>query len=418
MSKKLHKMLYVCPLFVIMAVVGSCGPGNKKEATKAKVVSVVEAKEVRLVECLETTGDVVAVNTVTLRATVEGPISYCPWREGDVIEKKGQKVIEIDRLLYREELAVKKAVLNDLLAGPRPEEIAAVREEVRHLESCTKFARIDLDRVNALNVKNVVSSQEREKTEVNYVKCSTQLEEARNRLKMLEEGTKKTELAIAEAQVALAQAKVDECIINAPFAGIVTQVYVRPGDLTHLSSPRMPLLKMMDPESLIVRAGLPENSAAHLSKGSRAKVRLDTYPGREFSGEIERIHPRIEWDSRTLVVEIRITEHVKLIPRMFARVSIEGRVFEKAVVVPDSAIITTPRGKHIVYTVKGGKAEGREAEIGIEDGDMIQVVKGVSAGEAVVIAGNLNLKNGSAVKVVASGRPDGEDPTQQSVKGK
>ncbi len=376
-----------------------CKLEKKKTVKKAKVVRAIKAKEIRLVELIETTGDVVAVNTVTLRATVEGPIKYCPWREGDVIKEAGQKLLEIDRPLYREELAVKKAILKDLEYGPRPEEIAVAKEEVIHLTSSAKFAKIDLDRISDLAGKNVISKQEREKSEVNHVRCSTQLEEAKNRLKMLEEGTKKTELAIAEANVALAQAKVDECIINAPFAGIITQVYVRPGDLTHLSSPRMALIKMMDPKSLIIRAGLPESSATHLTKGTKMTVRLDAYPGKEFKAEVERIHPRIEWNSRTRLVEARILDSVKLIPRMFARISVQGRVCEKAVIVPDSAIITTPRGDHIVFVIKEGKAEKRIVKIGIEQGENIQIYSGLNAGEIVITAGNLNLKNGAAVKI-------------------
>ena len=411
--KSLEKISRIGFALLFVLWISGCGSEKKKKGKKAKIVRVSQAKENRLVEYIETTGDVVAVNTVTLRAAVEGPIKYCPWREGDVIEKSGQKIIEINRPLYYQQLAVakaeldvKKAILQDLKVGPRPEEIAAAKASVIHLESCTKFAKIDFDRIHSLSEKNVVSKQADEKAHVNYVRCKTQLEGARDKLAMLEEGTKKTLLAVAsasvekaKANVALAQAKVDECTITAPFAGIITQVFVRPGDLTHLSSPRMPLVKMMDPKSLIIRAGLPESSAANLTKGTKVTVRLDAYPGKKFSALVERVHARIEWNSRTRLVEARIIDKVKLIPRMFARVSVQGRVFENAIIIPDSAIITTPRGDHIVYVVKNGKAEKRKVEIGLEKGSNVQIIKGVTNEEIVVIAGNLNLKNGTAVKV-------------------
>ena len=405
--------------WLILSVVwlSGCGLEKTKKVKKAKSVQVAEAKQIRLVEALETTGDVVAVNTVTLRAAVEGPIKYCPWREGDVIAKAGQNIIEISRPIYKQQLAVaqaeldvKEAVLQDLKAGPRTEEISVAKEAVIHLESSAKFAKIDLERIISLSKKHVVSKQEEEKAQVNYVRNKTQLESAKDKLAMLEEGTKKTLLAIAVASVAkakanvdLAQAKLDECIIKAPFAGIITQVFVRPGDLTHLSSPRMPLVKMMDPKSLIIRAGLPESSAATLSKGTKVTVRLDAYPGKEFKAEVERVHARIEWNSRTRLVEARILDNVKLIPRMFARVSVQGRVVENAVIIPDSAIITSPRGDHIVFVVKNGKAEIRKVKIGLEQGNNVQIVDGVKAKEIVVTAGNLNLKNGTAVKVIKAG---------------
>ena len=110
-------------------------PGKSK---KARHVQAVAAKKERLVEFLETTGDVVAVNTVIIQATIEGPIAFCPWREGDLIEQVDQKLIEINRPLYRQEvlmakaaLAVAAAKLADLKAGARPEEIAQIKESVK-----------------------------------------------------------------------------------------------------------------------------------------------------------------------------------------------------------------------------------------------------------------------------------------------
>ncbi len=403
-----------CAIFACMVILTGCGsPEVTKKIKKKKVVKVAEAKKMRLVEFVETTGDVVAVNTVVLRAAVEGLIKCCPWREGDVIKEVGQKVIEIDRPIYNQQLAVaiaelevKKAILEDLRSGPRVEEIGSAKASVNYLENSTKFAKINFERVSSLTKNNAGSKQAEDEAHVSYVKCKSELAEAKDKLQMLEEGTKKTLLAVAvaaadkaQANVALAQAKVDECIIRAPFAGIITEVFVRPGELTHLSSPRMSLIKMMDPKSLIVRAGLPESSAAHITKGTNVKVKLDAYPGKEFNAKVELVHARIEQNSRTRIIEARIIEPVKLIPRMFARVSVEVRVIENAVVVPDPAIVTTARGGHVVFVLKDGKVEKRQVTLGIEKGNNIQIVKGICANDVVVIAGNLNLKSGTAVTV-------------------
>lgn len=413
-----NQIVVVVGLFAILAMVMSgCGEAKKvKKGKKGKAVMATKAITEKMVELLQTTGDVVAVNTVTLRAAVEGPIKYCPWREGDVIKKAGEVLIKLHRPIYIQELAVakaelgvKKAILADLEFGPRPEEIHAAKAAVVHLESCTKFAKIDLDRIALLSKKNVISTQDAEKAQVNYVKCKTLLDGAKEKLLMLEKGTKKTELAIAaagvekeKANVEKAQAKLDECIIKAPFAGIITQVYVRPGDLTHLSSPRMPLLKMMDPKSLIVRTGLPENATESLKVGGKVAITLDAYSGKKFKGEIERIYPRIEWKSRARIVEIRILDKVKLIPRMFARVLVEGRIIENATVIPEAAVITSPRGDYVVFVIKDGKAEMRTVTIGLEKGDKVQIIDGVTAGEMVITAGNLNLKNGAKVSIIKS----------------
>jgi len=390
--------------------------GGKGKGKKPQRVEVVAAKQERIEERLETTGNVVAVNNVTLEATVEGPIAYCPWREGDHIEKAGQKLVEIDRPLYRQELAaaeaalaVAKAKLADLKAGARPEEIAQAKESVRHFEDCTDFTKADLDRIRSLVKSGSLPAETVEKARVDYVKCHTQLEAAKERLAMLEAGPTVTEIGVARAAVeeadakrALAQAKLDECLLTAPFAGVITEVYVRPGDL---AKPRQPLLKMMAPSSLVVRAGLPETHAAEIREGTEAVVRLDAYPRKEFRARIERVYPRLEWDSRTRIVEAKVLDAVNLIPHLFARLSVRGRVAENAVVVPDMAIVTTPRGYKVAYIVNGEKAIMRKVTIGLEEEDRVQIVEGVQAGEAVVTVGNLNLKDGAPVQLGKAAPP-------------
>jgi membrane fusion protein (multidrug efflux system) len=84
---------------------------------------------------------------------------------------------------------------------------------------------------------------------------------------------------------------------------------------------------------------------------------------------------------------------------LFARISVQGRVADDAIVVPDAAIITTPRGDNIVYVVSNGKADMRKVTIGLEQGQSVQIIDGVQIGEMVVVAGNLNLKDGVPVQL-------------------
>jgi multidrug efflux pump subunit AcrA (membrane-fusion protein) len=397
-----------------LGLLGLTGCGSDKSGggkpKKPPYVEAVAAEKTRLVEVLETTGNIVATNTVTLHATVEGPISFCPWREGDPVEEAGQKLIEIDRPLYRQEvsaaeaaLSVARAKLADLKAGARPEEIAQARESVRHFDDCTTFTKADLDRTASLVESGALPAEMAEKARVSYIECQTQLGAAKERVAMLEAGPTLTEIGVAQAAVEeaaakrdLAQAKRDECLLTAPFAGVITEVLVRPGDLAR---PQAPLLKMMDPSSLVVRAGLPESCAAHLHEGTEAVVRLDAYPQETFRARIERVYPRLEQDSRTRIIEAKVIDPAELIPHLSARLSVRGRVAEDAVVVPDAAVVTTPGGGKVVYVASGGKAQMRTVAIGLQQGHDVQITDGVRAGEMVVIAGNQNLKDGVEVRL-------------------
>ncbi|MFO7937353.1 MAG: efflux RND transporter periplasmic adaptor subunit [Kiritimatiellia bacterium] len=411
---KTGKTYILMNVFFLMLTFLITGCGQKKETKKKAgmppLVETAVAEETRLVEHLETTGELIAVNTVTLEATVEGPISFCPWREGDEIKRAGEKLIVIDRPLYKQELAaaqaardVMQARFNDLKAGARPEEIAQAKEKLRHFIDCTAFAESDLKRVRSLVKSGTLPAETAEKARVGFIKCQTQLMSAEEELAMLEAGPTKTELAVARASVneaaakaQMAQAKLDECSLYSPFAGVITEVYVRQGDL---ATPRTKLLKMMDPSSLVVRAGLPEKSATHIVKGTEASVRLDAFPNRTFKAEISRIYPRIEHGSRTRIVEAVITEKTELLPHMFARIKAQGIIFENAVTVPVESIITTPRGYNVVYVLKNGEAEQQKVVTGIEQNGAIQILEGLKAGETVVTAGNLNLRNGAKVRI-------------------
>ncbi|MGC9328975.1 MAG: efflux RND transporter periplasmic adaptor subunit, partial [Candidatus Hinthialibacter sp.] len=150
--------------------------------------------------------------------------------------------------------------------------------------------------------------------------------------------------------------------------------------------------------SLVVRAGLPENCIADIRLGATAAVRLDAFPEKTFNAKIERIYPRLEWDSRTRIIEVRIMDPVELIPHLFARVSVQGRVAENAVVIPDAAIVTTPRGRKVVFVIKDDKANQRQVTLGLELGNRVQVIEGVQSGEMVATAGNLTLKDGASVQ--------------------
>ena len=403
----------------ILGMVG-CNPNENAQPKSKKPphVQTFAAEKTRLVELLETTGEVVAVNTVTMQATVEGPIAFCPWREGDRVEQLGQKLIEIDRPLYRQERLVAKAALSvaraklaDLKAGARPEEIAQAEESVRHFDDCTSFAKADLDRIRSLVKSGSLPGELAEKARVDYVKCQTQLGTAKEQLSMLKAGPTKTEVAVtqaavdeASAKLALAQAKLDECILSAPFAGIVTNVLVRSGDLV---TPRTSLLKMMDPSSLVIRFAVPETSIADMHKDAEAVVRLDAYPKKTFNARIERIYPELQHNTRTRLAEAKVLDPIELLPGQFARISVAIRAIDGAIVVPDKAVLATAQGEPVVYVVNDGKVSMRKVKIGLEQAQHVQITHGVQSGEIVVTVGNEKLKDGAQVKMTkAAPRPE------------
>ena len=428
------KLKLLTTVLVLMSLSFFTGCNQKHKTAKIKKfasVCIAPVKKETITEKLTTTGDVIASNTVTIRSTVEGIIDYCPWREGDPI-KKEETLIVIDRPLYKKEVELAKAELEvaesefkDLEYGPRKEEIDKARELVKHYKNCTHYAKIDFDRTKKLSdTGHVVSEKTEELANINYTKCKSQLEVSIKELALLEEGTKKTKLIIAESNVKkmeaklhLAKAQLDECTIKAPFSGVVTQVYVRKGDVTSLrSGPRPPLMKIIDTSSLVVRAGLPEKSAISLKVGTAAEVKLDTYPDQIFTGKIIRIYPRIENNTRTRLVEIKLDDNINLLPNTFARVIVKGRTFKNALMIPNSAVLSTPRGESYVFIVNNNKAKKVLIKTGLETGGKVQVISGLKDKCFVVTSGNLSLKDGKNIKILNSGDAEKESDFQKGDK--
>jgi len=406
--------------FVLMAIWGlafsvGCGQDQtaatpKKEEAKARTVKVEVLKPQSISRTLETTGEVVATNTVSLSATVEGPIVFCPWREGDPVNAAGQKLIEIDRALFREEvnaaaasLAVAQARLEDLKAGTRPEEIAQAEENTKKLQEALAFSKTDLERIARLVERGGLPGEAVEKARVTFVDLQSQLASAQQRLDMLRTGPTKTAIAVqealvkeAETKLELAKKKVAEGMIAAPFAGVVTKVYVRPGDLATLKTP---LLEISDPSSLVIRFAVPEAESGMRLASLPVQVSLDAYPDQRFQGKIIRVYPEIDRKIRTQILEAKLTQPANLLAGMFARVRVILESAPDALVVPTDSVLTAPKGDSVVMVAQEGKAVRTKVKLGIVQGDRAQIVEGLQAGQQVIWAGQEGLKDGAPIQI-------------------
>ncbi len=396
------------------------GAGTSTAKKPVPLVMAMPAKAESLVQWFKTTGDVVPVNPVSIRATVDGPVSFCPWREGDAVEKGG-KLIEIDRPVYREEvrgaeaaLAVARARLADLQAGARPEEIAQARETVKQLQESADFAASDLKRIEQMVKSGSLPGEAMEKAHVEYVRYSTQLAAAREKLAMLEAGPTVTAVAVqdalvkeAEARVERARATLAECVLTAPFASIITRVYVRPGDL---ATAKAPLLDLIEKDALVVRFSLPEAQSTAVHKGTTVRLAFDALAGRSVESRILRVYPEIDPETRTRLVEAEVPLGLGVVPGMFVRVAVAVRTLANAVVVPESALVVLPNGETVTFVLEGEKAVRRKVKVGLEADGAVAIQSGIQAGERVIVRGNEALKDGASVQLTDQKKKEAGGP--------
>jgi multidrug efflux pump subunit AcrA (membrane-fusion protein) len=421
---KTLKIAYTTILFAIIIVVFlPIGCKQKKQESqtrkKAPSVTVEIVKKSEIVRTLDLTGEVMPIEAIQISSTVDGPIVFCPWREGDSI-KAGQKLIEIEREMYQAEvkaadaaLKVSQAKLDDLKAGTRPEEIDKAQQNVREAEESATFAKTDMERIAKLVESGALPGEEIEKARVKYVAAESKLKALQRELEKLEAGFTPTTIAVQEAAVKEAAAKLElartrltECVITAPFAGTITKVFVRKGDMATTKSS---LLGMADLSSLIVRCAVPEAYATEVRVGMKAEIKLDALPGKNLRAEITRIFPELDQRMRTRTVELSIMESAPLAPGMFARVRLILESVTDVITIPSQAVVTLPSGSSVVYIVVGGKATQRKVQTRIEEGGRIQILSGLNPEEQLIVSGQEKVKDGMEVYLPGEAKEGSKD---------
>jgi membrane fusion protein (multidrug efflux system) len=142
---------------------------------------------------------------------------------------------------------------------------------------------------------------------------------------------------------------------------------------------------------------VPESYIGKLKAGQPLKLLVDAYPGRSFAGSVYAIEPGVDEQTRTIQLRARVANaELKLRPGMFARVQVQLGVREKAVWIPEAAIV--PRGQDsYVYRVADSKAELVKVQTGARRVGEVEIVKGLAGGDLVVTEGTQKIGPGSPV---------------------
>jgi membrane fusion protein (multidrug efflux system) len=225
-------------------------------------------------------------------------------------------------------------------------------------------------------------------------------------------------LEVAQAKLSLSQATASRLKITAPFDGMVGIRTVNVGDYLKDGGD---IVNIEDIAAVYVDYRLPERFQSKVKKGQKAQVDMDALPGRKFTAVIQAIDPLLDTNGRSVGVRACIDNRQnQLRPGMFARVNTVFSEREKAIVVPEEAIVPQA-GKQFVIKLLDGADKGTEKEtkttqrvevkVGIRRPGKVEILEGLMEGDEVVTAGQQRVqKDGTSVKVVELGKPPGGKP--------
>lgn len=227
---------------------------------------------------------------------------------------------------------------------------------------------------------------------------------AENHLAGLTKVSRKASLQQAEGQLSsakgkyqAAEAQVSYSEIRSPIAGVVTDRPLFPGETANSGAP---LITVMDTSALLAKVHLSQTDAQRLSVGDGASVFI---PGVDtpVPAKVSLISPALDPGSTTVEVWLRVENSAgKYKAGTPVRTSIVGRTVLKAVKVPLTAVLTGQDGSKSVMVIDAdGAAHKKPVQLGIADGDEVQITQGLSAADMVITTGAYGLDEGTKVKV-------------------
>jgi HlyD family secretion protein len=382
-----------------------------QRVTRAEIpVQITPVIRKPLTYSLRATGDIAPLMQVDLFPKVSGYLERIDVHIGDVV-KQGQVIAQIDSSDFlhkvREieaKVAQAKANLSELEAGSRPEELRQAEEAVRQAQSRFDNAKLQRERIDALFKRQVISKKEADTAEMEYTVAEAQLAASQQNLKLIREGARQevreaSQAKLKEMEAILEQERTrfKDTKIVAPFRGEISRKYVDAGALVSSSTP---LVNLVHTETLKVIANVLEKDVPLLKAGLKAKVRVESYPGRIFEGRVEKINSALDLSTRTLQTEVYIHNSDRsLKPGMFANVEVVLLEKPQTLAIPREAILEAG-SEMCVFVVEGKQAVRRDITIGYEQDRMVEVLRGLNEGDQVVIKGQQLIKDGSTIRII------------------
>lgn len=302
-------------------------------------VAVVRQDTVR--DEVAATGGIEALQAIDLRPEVEGRLVAILVAEGTEVGK-GQPLLQVDDL--------------------------ELRAQVARAEADADLARQALERTRQLMQQNASSTSDLEKAEA----------QARS----------------TQAQLDLLKLRLNRTTVTAPFAGVVGQRYVSLGDYVNTTT-KLLSLQTVNPQRAAVQ--VPERFAEVIHRGQSVKFNVAALPGRTFTGVVDFVDPVVQLPGRTVLVKALVpNESRQLRPGMFVEAHLVTAVRPNAIIVPEEAVVPV-EGATFVYVVVNAKATRRAVELGVRTPGFVEVTRGVSPGDQVVVGGLEMLADGMPV---------------------
>jgi len=402
--------LFCAIIALVVAIGSSCArdtagksPGNKAVAaavkSKVKAAAVERQQQQRTVEAV---GSLFALDEVTVSSEAEGRVEQVMVDVGDRVGK-GQVLARIVPVEFELTVEQQRAVLQQARARLGLRDGDGELKDVRQAAEVKKAAADLLDaeqkyqRAQSLLETGVIPRQQFDEAEARHKSAKATYDLAVQQVENLRASMQQT-----QATLNLANKRLRDTQIRAPFAGHVKTREVTVGQYLKVQTPVMAIVNI-DP--LRARLNVPEKMAPWVRVGREVKLSLEAFPGRDFVGRISRINPAVDEKTRTFEIEALVANRSgELKPGSFVKATIQSDKVDSILTIPHNATAYL-FGAYKVFVIEGKTIKEREVKLGDRIGERVEIIEGLQAGDKIAIAeGGQQLKDGMEVEIV-SGEP-------------
>ncbi|MBI3357736.1 MAG: efflux RND transporter periplasmic adaptor subunit [Nitrospirae bacterium] len=246
-------------------------------------------------------------------------------------------------------------------------------------------AELAYERARDLHQHKAVSQAELQRREAEMKTARAEFHEAQNRLELL--GVPRQELERLDREHTIKP----DVPLRAPFDGRVIMRNITRGEVVET---QQKLFTVADLSDVWVMANVPEKDVQYIRKDQKVDVIVSAYPHAIIPGTITYIGDVLDPATRTMRLRVTVPNHDRLLkPEMFATVRIYAAPTPDALTVPLAAVQNGPTGKMVFVQRGTNEFEARPVKLGNEQGEVVTVLEGVSAGEQVVTKGSFVLKS-------------------------
>lgn len=375
-------------LVLVLAGLGAWALGGDKSLVVETATARSLASAPAQASVLDATGYITARRLATVSAKVTGRVQTVLIEEGMRVEQ-GQVMATLEDVDAKAQRA---------LAAARLE---SARSQLAEIGSNLGNAEREALRQEGLAARKLASAQAIDA-------AKTQAQALRGRL-----ASAKREVEVAERALAIQDLEVDNTIVRAPFAGVVTVKAAQPGEIISPLSAggsftRSGIGTIVDMDSLEIEVDVNENFINRVLPAQPVEATLNAYPDWKIPAEVIAIIPTADRSKATVKVRIAIkAKDARIVPDMGVRVAFLEEAKPgaapseppKGVLVPKAAL-RAEGGKDVVYVLADGRLTRREVALGtLSAGDSRQVLSGVNAGEQVVVAPAEGLADGATAAI-------------------